>query len=158
MVCDLSQAITDRNLGKFQSKKALEERKKNGESLRKFFGAEQSENEIKISEALCKVAEEHGIENPTAVALAYVMAKAVNVFPIVGGRKVSHLHENIKSLSIKLSDKQIEYLESVLAFDIGFPMNFIGPDPALAGKTDFFLMKSVNQFSFTKAPRPIGHE
>lgn len=144
--------------GKFQSKKALEERKKNGESLRKFFGAEQSENEIKISEALCKVAEEHGIENPTAVALAYVMAKAVNVFPIVGGRKVSHLHENIKSLSIKLSDKQIEYLESVLAFDIGFPMNFIGPDPALAGKTDFFLMKSVNQFSFTKAPRPIGHE
>lgn len=69
--------------GKFQTKKQLEERKKNGEGLRSIFGGEQTEQQAKISEALEKVANAHGLESPTAVALAYVMAKAPNVFPIV---------------------------------------------------------------------------
>lgn len=64
--------------GKFQSKKMLEERKSNNESLRNIFGAGQSEDEAKISAALEKVANEHGIESPTAVALAYVMAKVLS--------------------------------------------------------------------------------
>lgn len=69
--------------GKFQTKKQLEERKKNNEGLRSIMGQGQSEKEAKISEALEKVANAHGLESPTAVALAYVMAKAPNVFPIV---------------------------------------------------------------------------
>jgi aryl-alcohol dehydrogenase-like predicted oxidoreductase len=83
--------------GKFQTKAQLEERKKNGEKLRSMMGnGEQTENEVKISEALEKVANDHGIKSPTAVALAYVMAKAPNVFPLVGGRKVEHLKDNIQ--------------------------------------------------------------
>lgn len=140
--------------GKFQSKKALEERKKNGEKLRQMMGGpEQTEDEAKMSEALCKVGEEHGVESPTAVALAYLLSKAPNVFPIVGGRKVEHLHDNIKALSIKvcshclysmalandpqLTPKQIEYLESVKPLDIGFPMNFVGEDPHVVSSTLF---------------------
>lgn len=70
----------------------MEEKKKNNEGLRAIMGSgEQSENEVKISEALDKVAKSHGIESPTAVALAYVMAKAPNVFPIVGGYVEPHL-------------------------------------------------------------------
>jgi aryl-alcohol dehydrogenase-like predicted oxidoreductase len=100
--------------GKFQSKKSMEERKKNKEGLRSMMGVnEQSEDEIKMSEALGKVAAEHGIESVTAVALAYVMSKTPNVFPIVGGRKVEHLKDNIQALKIKLTTKQIEFLESV---------------------------------------------
>ena len=72
--------------GKFQTTAQMEEKKKNNEGLRAIMGSgEQSENEVKISEALDKVAKKHGLESPTAVALAYVMAKAPNVFPIVGG-------------------------------------------------------------------------
>lgn len=72
--------------GKFQTAAQMEEKKKNNEGLRAIMGSgEQSENEVKISEALDKVAKKHGLESPTAVALAYVMAKAPNVFPIVGG-------------------------------------------------------------------------
>jgi aryl-alcohol dehydrogenase-like predicted oxidoreductase len=119
--------------GKFQSKKALEERKKNNESLRDMsaLGAppEQNEQEAKISEALSKVAAEHGIESVTAIALAYVISKAPQVYPIVGGRKVEHLKDNIQALKIKLSEEQIEYLESQTSFDIGFPNNFIGGHP-----------------------------
>ena len=41
--------------------------------------SDQTEQEVKISEALGKVAQEHGIESVTAVALAYVMSKTPNV-------------------------------------------------------------------------------
>ena len=49
------------------------------------------------------------------------MQKTPHVFPIIGGRKVEHLHGNIEALGISLSDEQIKYLESILPFDIGFP-------------------------------------
>ena len=121
--------------GRFQSKKAMEERKKNGEGLRTFVGGpEQTELEVKISEALTKIAEEHGTESVTAIAIAYVRSKAKNVFPLVGGRKIEHLKQNIEALSIKLTPEQIEYLESIVPFDVGFPKSLIGDDPAVTKK------------------------
>ncbi|CAI4724173.1 BDM_1a_G0044400.mRNA.1.CDS.1 [Saccharomyces cerevisiae] len=121
--------------GRFQSKKAMEERKKNGEGLRTFVGGpEQTELEVKISEALTKIAEEHGTESVTAIAIAYVRSKAKNVFPLIGGRKIEHLKQNIEALSIKLTPEQIEYLESIVPFDVGFPKSLIGDDPAVTKK------------------------
>lgn len=142
--------------GKFQSKKALEERKKTGEGLRKMLGpGQQNEEEVKMSEALAQVASEHGIESVTAVALAYVMAKAPNVFPLVGGRKVEHLYDNIQALKLKLTPQQIEHLERVRPLDPGFPNNFIGQDPRVSGHVPF-LMASNAPLSFVQAPKPIG--
>ena len=63
-----------------------------------------------------------------AVAIAYVMHKATHVFPIIGGRKVEHLMANVEALEIALSDEQIEYIESVLPFDPGFPGWFVVSD------------------------------
>ena len=145
--------------GKFQSKKTLEERKKKGEGLRTIFGSgEQTDEEVRISEALAQVASEHGIESVTAIALAYVLAKTPNVFPLVGGRKVEYLHDNIQALSIKLSDKQIEFLENAKSFDIGFPNNFIGPDPHITGGSALGLLASSAPLSFVKDATPIGRE
>jgi hypothetical protein len=59
------------------------------------------------------------------VAIAYVMQKTPFVFPLVGGRKVEHLKDNIEALDISLSDEQIAYLESIIPFDLGFPSNVI---------------------------------
>lgn len=53
------------------------------------------------------------------------MQKTPYVFPIIGGRKVEHLLANIESLDISLTQEQIEYLESALDFDIGFPGTFV---------------------------------
>ncbi|KAI1421757.1 aryl-alcohol dehydrogenase [Xylaria sp. FL1777] len=114
--------------GKFQGSKELEERKKTGETLRPLWGAQQSEQDIKVSAALENVAKEHGIESVTAIALAYVNAKYPWVYPIIGGRKVRHLEDNIQSLNIKLTPKQVEYLESITPFDVGFPGIFVGPE------------------------------
>ena len=143
--------------GKFQTKKALEERKKAGEGLRSLAGGGQSDDESKFSEALANVAAEHGIESVTAIALAYVMSKAPNVFPIIGGRKVEHLHDNIQALKIKLTSKQIEYLESIKPFDPGFPSNFIGPDPKVDGKPSGLLATTAT-LAFVQSPKSIGHE
>ena len=59
------------------------------------------------------------------MAIAYVLHKAPFVFPIIGGRKVEHLHANIEALNISLSPEQIGFLESVVPFDAGFPGNMI---------------------------------
>ncbi|ODM16576.1 putative aryl-alcohol dehydrogenase AAD14 [Aspergillus cristatus] len=144
--------------GKFQTKKAIEERKKKGEGLRTMLGTgEQTEEEVRMSEALAKVAEEHGIESVTAIALAYVMAKTPNVFPLVGGRKIEHLHDNIQALKIKLTPQQVEYLESVRPLDPGFPNTLLGPDPKVTGQASFMLAAN-SQLAFVRAPRPIGLE
>ena len=53
------------------------------------------------------------------------MQKTPYVFPIVGGRKVEHLNDNIEALSIALTPEQIAFIESILPFDSGFPSNFV---------------------------------
>ncbi|KAI1078153.1 aldo/keto reductase [Whalleya microplaca] len=120
--------------GKFKTKAEIEKIKSSGETLRTIYGkGDQTEDEAKMSEALAKVASEHGIESVTAIAIAYVLSKAPRVFPVIGGRKVEHLKDNIQALSIKLTDAQIEYLESVNPFSLGFPKEFLGPDPNISG-------------------------
>ncbi|CRL27716.1 Aldo/keto reductase [Penicillium camemberti] len=140
--------------GKFKTKEEIEQRKAQGQGLRSILGAEQTEEEAAMSVALSKVAKEHGIKSLTAVALAYVMAKAPNVFPLVGGRKVEHLKDNIEALKIRLTAEQIEYLESQKPFDVGFPGNFIGPDPKVTGKASFLLAANA-PYSFVQAPKSI---
>ena len=78
-----------------------------------------------MSAALEKVAKEVGTEHITAVAIAYIMQKALYVFPIIGGRKVEHLKANLEALKISLSKEQIDYLESIIPFSPGFPTTFI---------------------------------
>lgn len=141
--------------GKFKTKQEIEQRKANGESLRSIFSSEQSKEEEAMSAALEKVANEHGTKSLTAVALAYVMAKTPNVFPIIGGRKIEHLKGNIEALNLRLTQEQIEYLESQTSFDVGFPNNFIGPDPKVTG-TASFLMAANASYSFVKAPKSIS--
>ncbi|KAK0190160.1 NADP-dependent oxidoreductase domain-containing protein [Armillaria mellea] len=116
--------------GKFRTDAEEEERRQSGEKGRVIAGLgvgwERNENEKKISRALEKVAGEVGAKNIRSVALAYVMQKTPYVFPLIGGRKVEHLESNLEALDIALSKEQIEYLESILPFDPGFPNAMIG--------------------------------
>ncbi|KAH9480241.1 Aryl-alcohol dehydrogenase [NADP(+)] [Psilocybe cubensis] len=86
----------------------------------------RNEKEKLVCAALEKVAAEVGTQSVTAVAIAYLMQKTPYVFPIIGGRKVEHLIQNIEALDISLSDEQIKHLESVVPFDPGFPAYIIG--------------------------------
>jgi uncharacterized protein YebE (UPF0316 family) len=57
--------------------------------------------------------------------LAYIMQRYPYVYPIVGGRRTEHLKSNIETLSLKLSDQEIDEIENVATFDVGFPMNML---------------------------------
>lgn len=144
--------------GKFQSKKQIEARKKQGEGLRSTFGTgDQTPGEEKISAALEKVAGEHGLESLSTIALAYVMQKTPNVFPIIGGRKVEHLHDNIKALTIKLTPEQITFLESQTEFEPGFPSNFVGESPKATGKSSW-VVATIAQIGYPKPEAPWSKE
>ncbi|GAA5966171.1 hypothetical protein JCM8115_003051 [Rhodotorula mucilaginosa] len=116
--------------GRLLSKKQLEARLASGEKMRGQGGNVQTEMERKYSEVLEEVGKEHNVDSVTAVALAYVMAKTPYVFPLVGGRKTSHLHDNIRSLEIKLTSEQIAKIDSVQEFEHGGTLDFLpGPKP-----------------------------
>lgn len=145
--------------GKFQTEKALRERQERGDgSLRKMMGSDaQSEDEIRMSPALAKVAAEHGIESVTAIALAYVLAKVPYVFPLIGGRRVEYLYDNIQALSIRLSEEQIRFLESVKPLDVGYPQNMLGEEPGITGHEGMALAPA-GKIAFVRYPRAIGYE
>jgi aryl-alcohol dehydrogenase-like predicted oxidoreductase len=60
-----------------------------------------------------------------AVAIAYHLQKAPYVFPIIGGRKVEQLQDNLVALDIPLTPEQVKRIESAAPFDPGFPNKMI---------------------------------
>ncbi|KAK4164319.1 NADP-dependent oxidoreductase domain-containing protein, partial [Cladorrhinum sp. PSN259] len=140
--------------GKFQTAKMLEEKAKIGEKLR--VTPYSNDTQIELGEALAKVGKAHGTESVTCIALAYILRKAsllgVNrVFPVIGGRKVEQLQDNLKALSIKLREEEVKYLESVHPFSIGWPHDFIEEDPNVTG-----VHKGLPATSAFVAFPPIG--
>ncbi|KAJ7166014.1 NADP-dependent oxidoreductase domain-containing protein [Mycena filopes] len=138
--------------GKFRTDAEEEERRATGEKGRTLFNphSERSDDEKKISHALEKVAAEVGTKSITAVAIAYVLHKVPYCFPIIGGRKVEHLTANVESLDITLSVEQIQFLESVVPFEPGFPLSMIGD-----GTKTSPLMRSSGAFAKQPLPEPI---
>lgn len=142
--------------GELKTKEQIEARRSSQEGGR---FTEQSEAARKVSEALEKVAGEHGAGSIQQVALAYVLRKARNVFPLVGFRKVEHLQDGIKALSIRLTDDQVKYIESQNPFDVGFPLNFVGDNPReTGGYGPLPEMLLAAKVSFEKPQKPAGYE
>ena len=114
--------------------------------------------EAAVSLVLEKIATARSPPLPlTSVALAYVLHKTPYVTPIVGGRKVSHLQQNIEALTIRLAESEIEEIESAYPFDVGFPMNFIASNNPKGprGPEDITLTKRMGHFDFVKGLQPI---
>jgi hypothetical protein len=91
----------------------------------------------------------------TSVALAYIMHKAPYVFPIVGGRKISHLKGNIEALNLTLSDDEINEIEEAYAFDVGFPLNLISGSKPPRGPEDNLQTEIRGKFDFVQGLQPI---
>ncbi|KAM0716889.1 hypothetical protein Q7P37_006741 [Cladosporium fusiforme] len=113
--------------------------------------------DIAVSKVLEGIAKEKGTIL-TSVALAYVLHKTPNVFPIVGGRKIEHLDGNIAALSLKLSDEEIEKIDDAYPFDVGFPLNFLfmgQKTPSRKGE-DLLFTKITAHIETVERPRPIA--
>ncbi|KAL0060906.1 putative aryl-alcohol dehydrogenase aad14 [Marasmius tenuissimus] len=138
--------------GKFRTDAEEERRKQTGEGGRTLLGDwQRTPDEVAVSRALEKVAEEVGAKSITSVAIAYVMQKAAYVFPIIGGRKVEQLMQNLEALDITLTPEQIKFLESPVPFKLGFPMDRFGD-----GNDTSPMLKMAAHFQKVPYVQPLG--
>jgi aryl-alcohol dehydrogenase-like predicted oxidoreductase len=70
------------------------------------------------------VADEVGA-TPAQVAITWVCAQPWHLIPIVGARSETQLRENLGALDVELSPEQVERLDSVSGFRVGFPREFL---------------------------------
>ncbi|KAJ8079209.1 putative aryl-alcohol dehydrogenase aad14 [Marasmius tenuissimus] len=112
---------------------------------------ERKPDEVEMAFALEKVAREVGVQSISAVAIAYVMQKTTHVFPILGGRKVEHLEQNLQALDLTLSAQQMEFLESQVPLEHDFPQRAIGD-----GSSPCYLVTMAGNVQRLQPTRPPG--
>jgi len=103
-----------------------------------------------VCDALEEIAKEVGTESITALAIAYHLHKLPYVFPLIGGRKVEQLKENIAALDISLTPEQVQRIEQASPFDQGFPNSFVGD-----GTYDNFMLKTSAHLDRVPVQQPI---
>lgn len=144
--------------GSLQTEEEMQQRRETGDTGRSRAYEIRSDEDRLVAEALSKVAAEIGSETTVQqVALAWIMSKAPYVFPIVGGRKVHYLRDNIKALKLRLTRAQIGTLEAAKPFDLGFPINFFGDDPQTTGISQPWVSSS-SHVAQVRGPAAIGYE
>jgi len=144
--------------GQFQSAAAFAEREKNNPG-RKMKAP--SARDKAVSAVLEAVGDRKGV-SVTGIALAYCLAKAPYVFPIVGGRTVAQLGGNIEALKVRLSEEDINEIEKGYDFDPGFPHTFLSgtlwrnetPKGAYEAK-DVSITKFMGTFDWVAGPKAI---
>lgn len=113
---------------------------------------EANEVDIQVSKVLEKIAARKNTVI-TSVALAYVVQKSPYVFPIVGGRTVDHLKNNIEALTLQLSEEDIEEIESAYPFDLGFPGNMLWGKKLNGSQQKIWLLESAAHFEYVPEPK-----
>jgi aryl-alcohol dehydrogenase-like predicted oxidoreductase len=85
------------------------------------------ERELKMGEAVAAVALEIGC-SPAQVAINWVRQQPGNIIPILGCRTLAQLEDNLGALDFELTESQIEELNKLADFKIGFPLGFLKSD------------------------------
>ncbi len=110
--------------GKYHSKGATDGRY-SADQMKPFLrGGEQTD---RIVATLKTVAAETG--RPVAqVALAWLRYRDIPVIPIIGARRLAQLRDNLDSLTLELTGKQVADLNAASAIPLGFPNEFYEMD------------------------------
>lgn len=120
------------------------------------FSRSHEDLDILVAKALNRIAERKKTI-PTSVALAYVMHKTPYVFPVIGGRKIEYLKQNIEALSLRLSDEEMKEIESAAPFDVGFPSSFLAGnlDPGIITLDKVTFTPMAGTFDVVPPLKPI---
>ena len=139
--------------------KGLKEREKNSTG-RTSLPIRQADKDV--SQVLESIADAHQT-SLFSVALSYVLNKEPYVFPIIGGRKVEQLEANIRALPLKLSDDDVQKIESAYPFEHGFPHMWLSGSILNDSKTkqvksakDVWVTKTLGSFDYVESPRAIS--
>lgn len=83
-----------------------------------------NERNLKIAAEVVEVAREVG-RSPSQVALRWLLDRPVSCIPIIGGRKVSQVEDNLKATEFTLSQEHTRRLDQVSRIELGFPHEFL---------------------------------
>jgi aryl-alcohol dehydrogenase-like predicted oxidoreductase len=84
-----------------------------------------TERNWRILDAVRAVASELGT-SPSAVSLAWLLARPSVSSVIFGARTIEQLDANLAAADLELSRAHLEALDNASAFDVGYPYDFIG--------------------------------
>jgi aryl-alcohol dehydrogenase-like predicted oxidoreductase len=96
----------------------------------KVFGNPEYQNEylsernLQIAAVVVEVAKEIG-HSPSQVALRWLLQRPIPTIPIIGGRKLSQIEDNLKCVEFSLTEEQMNRLDQASAIDLGFPHKFL---------------------------------
>jgi aryl-alcohol dehydrogenase-like predicted oxidoreductase len=110
--------------GKFERDKPPASGTRLGEKSERFERY-NSERNWRILDAVRAVATEIGA-TPSAVSLAWLLAKPQVTSVIFGARTIEQLDANLAAADLELDAKHVAALDQASAFDLGYPYGFIG--------------------------------
>lgn len=96
--------------GKYKSLEDFEEN-----DFRRYnprFSAENFNKNLEILNVVEEIAKSKSV-TPSQIALAWVISKGDDMFPIPGTKRINYLKENITAIDIKLEKDEIEQLDSL---------------------------------------------
>jgi aryl-alcohol dehydrogenase-like predicted oxidoreductase len=90
-------------------------------------GAARVERNIEIARAVAAVAEECGC-TPAQAAINWVRQQPGVVIPLLGGRNIAQIKDNLGALDFTLGPEHLKRLDEASRIDLGFPHNFLDKD------------------------------
>ena len=109
--------------GKFERGKPPQAGTRLGEKAERFARYDLERN-WRILDAVRGVAKELGT-SPSAVSLAWLLAKPQVTSVIFGARNAEQLDDNLQGAEIELTARQVDVLDQASAFELGYPYEFI---------------------------------
>ncbi len=97
-----------------------------------------------------QVADEIG-RSPSQVALAWIRAQSPALIPIIAGRRLSQIQDNLACLEVTLSPEQLQRLDRVSRISLGFPLDFLPQARSLVYGNMFDTIDSPRREPLLKA-------
>jgi aryl-alcohol dehydrogenase-like predicted oxidoreductase len=104
--------------GKYHGHGSSEQGRMNGDTMKDFMPEQKRTDRVV---AAVKAVADQTDRSMAQVALAWLRYRSVPVIPIIGARKLSQLQDNLASLDLSLSTKQVHALDEASQIDLGFP-------------------------------------
>ncbi len=109
--------------GKFEKDSPPPKNTRLGEKAERFERYNLERN-WKVIDAVRAVAKETS-STPSAVSLAWLLAKPQVTSVIFGARNLEQLNANLAAVELELSKQHLDVLDQASAFDLGYPYSFI---------------------------------
>jgi aryl-alcohol dehydrogenase-like predicted oxidoreductase len=94
------------------------------EKFRERFAEYDNDRGWRTLDAVLAVAKEKAT-TPSAVALAWLLAKPAVSSVIFGARSVEQLDDNLKAADVKLAPEDVQKLDEASAYPLGYPYSFM---------------------------------